>query len=173
VGLGVVGVLIEGVYAYLRLGVVGFCWLLVGTAVVVGLVISLMRRSWTRVGAAGITICWGIGRGRTYSWQEIRWIGVHETKSQYGTSLVARITLANGKRRSLPALQHSTKYPDPNFQVDFRRVVDWWESNTDPAARFEPPKRLRNRLTPTTAGFILGLLITVIVCVVVVVAARP
>ncbi|GAA4485317.1 hypothetical protein GCM10023191_009830 [Actinoallomurus oryzae] len=170
-GLGVV-VIIEGVFAYLRLGVVGFCWLLLGTAVLVGLGISLGRRSWTTVGTAGITICWGIGRGRTYSWQEIRWIDVRETKSQYGTSLSARITLANGKRRSLPALQHSTQYPDPDFQADFRRVVDWWKSNTDPAARFEPPKRLWNRLTPRTAGFILGLLITVIICAVVVVGAR-
>jgi hypothetical protein len=57
--------------------------------------------------------------------------------------------------------------------VDFQRVIDWWKSNTDPAARFNPPKRLWNRLTPTTAGLIVGLLITVIICVVVLVAARP
>jgi hypothetical protein len=150
---------VEGVLAFFRLGVVGFCWLLGGTAAFVGLGISMVLRSWTTVGAAGITICWGIGRSRTYSWQEIRWIDVRETKSQYGTSLVARITLTDGRRRSLPALQHSTRYPDPHFHADFQRVVNWWELSTDPAARFQPPKRLRNRLTPTLVGLILGLLI--------------
>jgi hypothetical protein len=157
------GLVVEAAFAFFRLGVVGFCWLLGGTAVFVGLGISVVLRSWTTVGAAGITICWGIGRGRTYSWQEIRWIDVRETKSQYGTSLSARITLADGRRRSLPALQHSTRYPDPDFQADFRRIVNWWKSNTDPAARFEPPKRLRYRLSPTVVGLILGLLIMVIV----------
>lgn len=167
-GLGLV-LVVEGVWAFLRLGVVGFCWLLGGTAALAGLGMAMARRSWTTVGATGITICWGIGRGRTYPWQEIRWIDVRETKSQYGTSLAARITLADGRRRSLPGLQHSAQYPDPDFQADFRRVVSWWELNTDPAARFQPPKRLWNRLTPTAVGLILGLLITVIIGLVVIV----
>ncbi|MGI5223651.1 PH domain-containing protein [Actinoallomurus sp. CA-142502] len=166
---GGVGLLlvVEGVFAFIRLGPVGFCCLLGGTAALVGLGIFLSRRSWTTVGAAGVTISWGVGRGRTYSWQEIRWVDVRETKTQYGTSRSARITLANGRRRSLPALQHSTQYPDPDFDVDFRQVVDWWKSNTDPDARFEPPKRWWNRLTPQAFGFILGLLITIVVIVVV------
>jgi hypothetical protein len=159
----------EGALAFFRLGVVGFCWLLGGTAALAGLGISMVLRSWTTVGAAGITICWGIRRGRTYPWQEIRWIDVRETTSQYGTSLSARITLADGRRRSLPALQHSTRYPDPGFDMDFQRVVNWWKLSTDPAARFQPPKRLRNRLTPTAVGLILGLLITVIIGLVVIV----
>ncbi|GLY88105.1 hypothetical protein Airi02_060340 [Actinoallomurus iriomotensis] len=166
-GLGLL-LVVEGVFAFIRLGAVGFCCLLAGTALLVGLGISMARRSWTTVGAAGVTICWGIGRGRTYSWQEIRWVDVRETKSQYGTSLSARITLANGRRRSLPALQHSSQYPDPDFDVDFRQVVDWWKLNTDPAARFEPPKRWWSRLTPTAVGFILGLLITVVIVLVVI-----
>jgi Protein of unknown function (DUF2581). len=137
--------------------------------VLAGLGLCVVLRSWTTVGVAGITICWGIGRGRTYSWQEIQWIDVRETKSGYGRTLVARITLADGRRRSLPALQHSTQYPDPDFHVDFQRVVNWWKLSTDPAARFQPPKRLRNRLTPTVVGLILGLLITVIIGLVVIV----
>ncbi|MEV5705726.1 PH domain-containing protein [Actinoallomurus sp. NPDC052274] len=157
------GLVVEGGFAFYRLGVVACCWLLLGTVALVGLGISMALRSWTTVGAAGITICWGIGRGRTYSWQEIRWIDVRETKSQYGTALAARITLADGRRRSLPALQHSTRYPDPDFQVDFQRVVNWWELNTESAARFQPPKRLRNRLTPQAIGLILGLLITIVI----------
>ncbi|MEV5750162.1 PH domain-containing protein [Actinoallomurus sp. NPDC052308] len=157
------GLAIEGAFAFFRLGVVGSCWLLGGTAALVGLGMSMALRSWTTVGAAGITIYWGLGRGRTYPWREIRWIDVRETKSQYGTALTARITLADGRRRSLPALQHSTRYPDPDFHVDVQRVINWWELNTDQAARFQPPKRLRYRLTPQAIGLILGLLITIIV----------
>jgi hypothetical protein len=144
-----------------------------GTAVLAVLGLCMVLRSWTTVGVAGITICWGIGRGRTYSWQEIRWIDVRETKSQYGRTLAARITLTDGRRRSLPALQHSTPYPDPNFHVDFQRVVNWWELSTDPAARFQPPKKLRDRLTPTMVGLILGLPITVIIVLVVFLVQRP
>ncbi|GAA4618502.1 hypothetical protein GCM10023195_83190 [Actinoallomurus liliacearum] len=157
------GLAIEGAFAFFRLGIVGSCWLLGGTVALVALGMSMALRSWTTVGAAGITICWGIGRGRTYPWREIRWIDVRETKSQYGTALTARITLADGRRRSLPALQHSTRYPDPDFHVDVQRVINWWELSTDPAARFQPPKRLRNQLTPQAIGLILGLLITIII----------
>jgi hypothetical protein len=164
---------VEGVLAFFRLGVVGFCWLLGGTAALASLGISMVLRSWTTVGAVGITICWGIGRARTYPWQEIRWVDVRETKSQYGTSLSARITLADGRRRSLPALQHSTRYPDPHFHVDFQRVVNWWKLSTDPAAQFQPPKKLRDQLTPTMVGLILGLLITVIIGLVVILVQRP
>jgi Bacterial PH domain len=157
------GLAVEGVTAFLQLGAVGFCWLVGGTAVAIGVGVSFALRSSTRVGPAGITICWGLGRGRTYPWQEIRWIDVRRFKGQFDTSLVARITLANGKRRSLPALQHSARYPSPHFDYDFRRVVDWWQASTDPAARFQPPERLRSKLSPTGLGVILGLVITVIV----------
>lgn len=157
------GLVVEGALAFSRLGVVGSCLLLGGTALLVGLGNALACRSWTSVGAAGITICRGIGRGRVHPWREIRWIDVRETKSQYGTVLAARITLANGRRRSLPALQHSDRYPDPDFQADFQRVLNWWESSTDPAARSRPPERVRKQATPQMIGLVLGVLITVIV----------
>ncbi|GGV03942.1 hypothetical protein GCM10010211_83980 [Streptomyces albospinus] len=51
--------------------------------------------------------------------------------------------------------------------MDFRRVVDWWELNTDQAARVQPQKQMRDRLTPTAVGVILSLLISVAVVVVV------
>ncbi|MFK0296373.1 hypothetical protein ACIQU6_38690 [Streptomyces sp. NPDC090442] len=51
---------------------------------------------------------------------------MRETKDQNGTALAARITLASGRRRSLPGLQHSNLYPFPEFHVDFQRVVNWW-----------------------------------------------
>lgn len=159
------GLVIEGAVSFSGLGVVGACWLLGGTVLLVGLGISMMLRSSTTVGAAGITICWGIGRGRTHPWHEIRWIDVRETKNNHGTARVARITLANGRRRSLPALQDSTQYPDPDFPVNFQRVVTWWEFSTDPAARVQPPKRVRHWVTPQVAGLILGVLITVVVIV--------
>src|SRR5215467_14144320 len=72
--LAVLGFLlvVQGDSVVHQLGVVGFCWLLGVTAAYVGLRICMARRSWTAVGAAGITICRGIGRrGRTYPWQEI------------------------------------------------------------------------------------------------------
>ncbi|MEU9019700.1 PH domain-containing protein [Actinomadura sp. NPDC048394] len=157
------GLVVEGALAFSRLGVVGSCSLLGGTALLAGLGIALGLRSWTSVGPAGITICRGLGRGRVHPWREIRWIDVRETKSQYGTVLAARITLADGRRRSLPALQHSTRYPDPDFQVDFQRVLNWWETSTDAAARSRPPERARKQATPQTIGLVLGVLITVIV----------
>ncbi|MEU8583714.1 hypothetical protein [Streptomyces abikoensis] len=157
----------QAVLAASRLGVVGFYWMLGVTAALAGFGFLFAFRSWTTVGAAGITICWGAGRGRTHPWQDIRWIDVRETKSQYGTTLVARITLADGRRRSLPGLQHSNLYPAPDFAVDFQRVVNWWEVSTDRAARVQPPKKTRDRVSPTVAGFVLGLLISVAVVVVV------
>lgn len=159
-GLVLIG---EAVYAFYRLGgVVGSCWLVGVTAASVGLGIGAAFRSWTTVGPAGITVCRGIGRrGHTYPWQEIRWIDVRETNSRYGTFLVARITVANGRRRSLPALRHGGMYPQPTFHADFRQVLKWWELSTDPAARFLPPETLLSRLAPRMLGVILVLLIAV------------
>ena len=130
------------------------------SAAVVALGLCLAFRSWTRVGPAGITICWGLGRrGRTYPWREIRWIDVRETDSRNGTSRAARITLADGRRRSLPALRHTGVYPQPTFDADFGRVVRWWKLNTDPAARYLPPDTVLSRRAPTVLGVILVLLI--------------
>ncbi|MFF4220587.1 hypothetical protein [Streptomyces nondiastaticus] len=164
-----VGVAVEGAAAAAELGAVGFYWLLGGTVVIVGLCLLLALRSWTTVGAAGITICWGFGRGRTHPWHEVRWIDVRETKAEYGVARMARITLADGRRRSLPGLMHSDTYPRPDFDVDFQRVVNWWELSTDQAVRFQPPRRLRDRLSPTALGVILGILISVVVIAIAVV----
>ncbi|MGV9268539.1 hypothetical protein ACWDRR_28170 [Kitasatospora sp. NPDC003701] len=163
--LGFLGVLLvaQGALAVFRLGAVGFFWMVGGTAAIVGPALLISRRCWSSVGAAGITICWGIGRrGRTYPWQEIRWIDVRETKSQYGSSFAVRMTMVGGKRRTLPGLQHSDTYPAPDFDEQFHRVVNWWELSTDQAARVRPPKQLRDRLTPTVAGVVAGILIAVV-----------
>jgi hypothetical protein len=155
-------IILQGVLGYSRLGAVGTCWVvgLSAAAVIIGIGAAL--RSWTTVGPAGITICWGLGwRGRTYPWNEIRWIDVRQTDSRYGATRAARITLANGRRRRLPALQHSSAYPQPTFHADFRRVVEWWEQSTDPAARFQPPETLRSRLAPMMLGVSTVLLIVV------------
>lgn len=141
---------------------VGFCWFAGLSAVALSLGIGIAVRSWTKVGPAGITICRGIGRrGRTYPWQEIRWIDVWKNDNQGLEIRQARITLANGRRRTLPALRHTRTYPQPTFSADFRRVVEWWELSTDPAARFQLPETSRTRLAPFMPGVILALLITV------------
>ncbi|WP_329487807.1 hypothetical protein OG618_14390 [Kitasatospora sp. NBC_01246] len=154
---------VEGVFAAYRLGPAGFGWVLGGTLVLVGLATFVVLRSWTTVDASGITICWGLGRGRTYPWHEIRWIDIRETDNQYGYSLVPRIYLTNGRRRSLPGLQHSDIYPSPDFQVDFQRILNWWELSTDPSIRVQPSKQLRDRVGPMAVGMIAGLLIAVVV----------
>ncbi|MFJ3220044.1 PH domain-containing protein [Kitasatospora sp. NPDC086801] len=164
----VIVLVLEVAFAAYRLGPVGLCWLFGGTLVLVGVGFTIALRNWSRVGPEGITLCWGFGTGRTYPWQEIRWIDVRETKVQGGTTLAVRMTLTNGRRRSLPGIQHSAVYPDPDFHVDFQRVVDWWELSTDQAARRRPTKQFRDRITPTAAGVVLGLLICVVVVVVVV-----
>lgn len=156
VGLVLIAKLVVG---YRRLGHDGVFWLLGVSAVILVLAIGTARRAWTAVGPAGITICWGIGRrGRTYPWREIRWIDVREKTGRYETRSV-QITLANGRRRTLAALQQTSAYPQPTLDADFRRIVDWWVLSTDPAARFQPPKSLGSRLGPTMPAVILALLI--------------
>ncbi|WP_327681816.1 hypothetical protein [Kitasatospora sp. NBC_00458] len=154
---------VEGALSVTVLGPSWTCALIAGTAVLLAPVVYIASRSWSRVGAAGITVCWGLGRGRTHPWHEIRWIDVRRTEGQSGDVLAARIFLADGRRRALPGLQHSEMYPDPDFDVDFRRVVNWWELSTDEASRVQPPKRPRDRLTPAVAGLLLSVVLTVVV----------
>ncbi|MBC2873912.1 MULTISPECIES: PH domain-containing protein [Streptomyces] len=158
---------IELTASYREMGAVGFGWMLAMTAaiLVVGVFVTLRCR--TVVGAAGITTCWGFGRGRTHPWHEIRWIDVRETGKGAEKTLSVRITLGDGRRRSLPALQHSSLYPAPDFDVAYRQVVNWWEFSTRPSARFRPPPRKRDRVSPTVAGVLLGLVITLAIGVVV------
>ncbi|MEU4294251.1 hypothetical protein AB0E63_39035 [Kribbella sp. NPDC026596] len=151
----------EAVYAFYRLGgVVGACWLVGVTAVYVGGGIGAAFRSWTTVGPAGISTCWGLGRrGRTHPWQEIRWLDIRQTNTRAGTILAARITLADGRRRSLPALRDGGMYPQPTFHADFRQVRKWWELSTDPATRFPLPDKSPSRVPRTVLAVILILLI--------------
>ncbi|MFJ3639474.1 hypothetical protein ACIPRD_06965 [Streptomyces sp. NPDC090108] len=138
---------------------VAFSWLTAGAFVLLAGGLWSSRRSWTRVGADGITICWGIGRGRTHPWREIRWIDTRDINGRTGMAYTARITLTNRRRRSLPALTDSATYPLPDFDADVQRIMDWWELSTDPSARFRPPQRLRDRIGPRTWGVVLGLAI--------------
>ncbi|MFB7615099.1 hypothetical protein [Kitasatospora sp. NPDC056181] len=158
---------VEGTAAAYKLGPAPTWCLIAVTAVLGGAGFLLTFRSWTTVGAEGITICWGIGRGRTYPWKEIRWIDVRDGSTAKETSRVVRMFLASGRRRSLPGLMHSDTYPSPDFDEQFHRVVNWWELSTDPADRVQPQKQARDRLTPTVVGIVLGLLITVVVGLVV------
>ena len=122
----IVGLVLIARVIFGHVGVVGVCWLAGSTAVVVGLSVGAALRSWTRVGPAGITICWGIGRrGRTFPWQEIRWIDVWESRGAH-VGGAAQMTLANGRRLRLPALASTSAYPQPTFAEDFaasRRLV--------------------------------------------------
>ncbi|GAA0613225.1 hypothetical protein GCM10010394_48950 [Streptomyces crystallinus] len=145
---------VEGVAAYVTLGGVGFCWLVGGSIVLLAPLVLLSSRSWSRVGADGITICWGLGGGRTYPWHEIQWIDVRETQGQGSSVSAIRVFLLGGRRRSLPGLYRSATHPAPDFDEQFQRVVDWWELSTDPSARVRPPKRFRDRLTPVTVGLL-------------------
>jgi hypothetical protein len=152
--LGLVVLVVEGFAAFVSLGRVGFCWLVGGTIALLAPLLLLSSRSWSKVGADGITICWGFGRGRTYPWHEIRWIDVRETQGQGSSSYAVRVFLLGGRRRSLPGLYRSGMHPAPDFDVQFQRVVDWWELSTDQAARVRPPERFRDRLTPAVVGLV-------------------
>ncbi|MFI0741511.1 PH domain-containing protein [Streptomyces sp. NPDC021100] len=145
--------------AYTKTGPASFRWMLgmMSVSVVLGFFVTVRCR--TVVGASGITTSWGFGRGRTYPWHEIRWIDVRETGTGLYETRTVRITLRNRRRRSLPALQRSYLYPAPDFDVAYRQVVNWWEFATNPADRFRPPLRKRDRLTP----MVVGILLTVVV----------
>ncbi|GAB7183992.1 hypothetical protein ATKI12_3823 [Kitasatospora sp. Ki12] len=150
-----------------HLGAMGTFWLVLGTLVLAGGSFALSWRCWSRVDAQGVTICWGLGRGRTYPWPEIRWVDVRETKGNGTASSSARIFLAGGRRRSLPGLQTSSIYPAAEFDVNFQRLVNWWEYSTHPTWRIRPAKQFRDRLTPTVVGLLLAFVIVTAVVLVV------
>ncbi|SOB86250.1 PH domain-containing protein [Streptomyces sp. 1331.2] len=151
-----------------KLGPLGTFWLVFGTLALGVPLFVISWRSWSRVGTDGITINWGVGRGRTHPWHEVRWVDVRETKGNGSTSYAARIHLTRGRRRSLPGLQTSAIYPAVDFDVNFQRLVNWWEFSTDPTQRSRPGKQLRDRVTPTVFGVILGLVLSAGVIVVVI-----
>lgn len=153
---------VEGVAAFVGLGAVGFCWLVGGTIALFTPLVLLSCRSWSRVGADGITICWGLGHGRTYPWHEIQWIDVRETKGRDSTSYAVRMFVLGGRRRSLPGLYRSGMHPAPDFDEQFQRVVNWWELSTDQTTRVRPSKQFRDRLTPTVVGLVVSVAVVVV-----------
>ncbi|MFJ7248779.1 hypothetical protein ACIQWA_29705 [Kitasatospora sp. NPDC098652] len=150
-----------------RSGPVFVAWSL-GTVVVLFVPVFYSAwRSWSRVGPEGVTICWGFGAGRTYSWAEIRWVDVRTTASSgpyagSGPTRAARIFTTSGRRRSLPGLSWSPLYPTADFDVNVQRLRNWWESSTEEAQRVEPVKQFRDRLTPTTIAIVAVVLIMVV-----------
>ncbi|MET9365426.1 hypothetical protein ABZX93_31560 [Streptomyces sp. NPDC006632] len=150
----------EWLVSYSQLSAAGVYCVLVGSVLCVGLGFFSWYRSRCTVGAEGIFISWGLG-GRTYSWREIRWIDVRETEGEQGKALAVRVFLTNGRRRSLPGLQHNPVYQAPNFYADYHRVVRWWERSTEPGARVRPTAESRNRVTPWIVGVVLAVLIAV------------
>ncbi|MEU9044870.1 MULTISPECIES: PH domain-containing protein [unclassified Kitasatospora] len=160
-------IVLQLVFGGMKLGTWGALWLVLGTLVLAVPAFVLSWRCWSRVGGDGVTVCWGVGRGRTYPWHEVRWIDVRETKSNGSTSYAARIHLTDGRRRSLPGLQTSAIYPAADFEVNFRRLVNWWEYSTDATQRVKPAKQFRDRLTPTVIGVLVGIVVVVVVFVVV------
>ncbi|MEV7188052.1 hypothetical protein [Kitasatospora sp. NPDC093102] len=147
----------ESVFCYVKFGALVTVLVLAGILLVAVPAWALVLRSWSRVGADGITLCWGVGSGRTYAWEEVRWVDVREVKGNGTSTRSARIHLADGRRRSLPGLGSSTMYPSESFDTDYRRVVNWWEHSTPPTQRVRPQKHFRDRLTPTAVGMVLGL----------------
>ncbi|MET8546084.1 PH domain-containing protein [Kitasatospora sp. NPDC004799] len=98
-------------------------------------------RSWSRVGADGITVCRGFGPGRTYAWEEIRWIGVRRYDAPGATNHAVRIHLADGRRRSLPGLSTDGRRRTASFAANCHQVQAWWEQSTEPDRRIEPSAR--------------------------------
>ncbi|MFI0901452.1 hypothetical protein [Streptomyces sp. NPDC020983] len=168
-GAGTV-LLAEAAGAYSQLGWAGVCWLCGGTLLIVAVCAFMAKRCTTGVGADGITVSWGFGDGRTYPWHDIRWLYVYRGNGGQLDGRTARMVLADGRHRSLPALATSSAYPGSTFDSDFRRVVRWWEASTDPAERFLPPPTLRQRIPPqwwgviatlvVTAGLVVGVVVT-------------
>ncbi|MGA5820392.1 hypothetical protein ACPC54_21310 [Kitasatospora sp. NPDC094028] len=162
--LTLLGILaVEAVFSGVKFGPVGVAWALGLTVAILAPSLYYSYRSWSSVGPAGITICWGGGKGRTYPWHEIHWIDVRETKNRGSTSYAVRFYVTGGRRRTLPGLQHSPVYPNPDFDVHFQRVVQWWEFSTDPAARVQPRRTLRDKLSPQMIGALLAVLILTVV----------
>ncbi|MEV7599249.1 PH domain-containing protein [Kitasatospora sp. NPDC089797] len=141
--------------------------LLVGATllpIVVARVIAL--RSWVRVDADGITVNRGLGRGRTYPWQQISWVDVSEIPGRTTTTRVARIHTTDGRRHWLSTLVTSDHHPAESFDADVRRVVDRWKQSTEPDRRIRPGKQFRDRITPMKIGFaaaaVLGIVLGVL-----------
>nr|WSX76822.1 PH domain-containing protein [Streptomyces sp. NBC_00899] len=169
--LGVL-VLVEGAVSFSQLSAAAAGWLVGGTLAFAGLTIVRMRRCRTTVGAAGVTICSGFGRGRTHPWSEVRWVGVHHARGQFDGYSTLQVTFANGRTRSLPALQRSSLYPDPDFDANCQDVIGWWEASTDPSTRFRATGNWLYRRSPEQIGRLVGVGVGVVIVAVVILAHR-
>lgn len=168
-----VGLFVETVVSSLEFSAVAVGWLVGGTIAFAGLNFVRMRGCRTTVGAAGITISSGFGRGRTHPWPEVRWVGVHQGSGRFGGYSTLQVTFGNGRTRSLPALQRSSLYPDPDFDASCQEVIAWWEASTDPSTRFRPRGNWLYRKSPEQIGRLLGLAIGAVIVAAVVLFRIP
>lgn len=123
-------------------------------AVLFAVLLTLYRRSWTAVGEDGIRIYRGLGRVRSYPWREIRWIAERRQRNQGGESTSVRITLVDGRRRTLPGLHSNVVFPDPHFELKLAQVRAPWERHADESFRIGPltPERPLQRLRGVLPG---------------------
>jgi hypothetical protein len=140
-------------------GPAGYVWLLGLPAVLTGSIVHASMRSWSTVGAAGVTIRRGFGRAHTHPWHEIQWIDVAFSGTRTGQTRAARIHLTDGRRRFLPGLSDSGYARNPDFVANVQQVIDWWVLSTDEHARIRPPRRPADRLTPGVAMAIVMVII--------------
>ncbi|MFF0410577.1 hypothetical protein ACFYUY_09065 [Kitasatospora sp. NPDC004745] len=149
---GLIGV--QTVIATMRNGAEGLGWTAAALAVVIPASVLLLKRCWTEAGEDGIRIYRGLGRVHGYPWGEVRWIAVRHQSGGGGGMTSVRITLVDGRRRTLPGLQESTLYPRPGFDADLARLRASWERHVDPSFRLGPPPRepLRRRLRGVLPG---------------------
>ncbi|MFG2918264.1 hypothetical protein ACGF0D_35930 [Kitasatospora sp. NPDC048298] len=140
-----------------------------GTVLLVAASRLIVMRYLVRVDADGVTISWGLGRGRTYSWQEISWIDASEIQGRGTTTRVARIHTTDGRRHWLSTLVTSGFNPLEDFDGDFRRVVGRWKHSTSASRRVRPEKQFRDRITPTKFAVVGTVVFAVVLFVVTVV----
>jgi hypothetical protein len=137
-----------------RVGLVGTLWTIGAMAVLFAVLLTLSRRSWTAVGEDGIRIYRGLGRVRSYPWREIHRIAERRQRSQGGETSSVRITLADGRRRTLPGIYSNVLFPDPHFELKLAQVRAQWERHTDESVRNGPltPERPLRRLRGVLPG---------------------
>ncbi len=154
-------------FGFLELTALGT--VLLGTLSLVLLAPALVKglRSYSRVGADGITIGWGFGPGRTHSWQQIRWVGVQGYGAGGQSTYVVQVHLADGRRRSLPGLHTGPYHQATDFVANAHRVSDYFEASTDPARRVEPQGRSEDWVTPLLIGIPLGLALLAAGCAII------
>ncbi|MER5780963.1 PH domain-containing protein [Streptomyces mobaraensis] len=146
-----------------------FRWLLGVAVVVVGGSLFVALRSRTVVGAAGVTVSWGVGRGRTHPWHEIRSVDLcGESGSGDTSSLSIRITLSSGRQRSLPGLRRGPMYPARELEADYRRIAERWELGTEGGTRVSPSRRAGDRLLRAAPAVGLAVLVLAAVATLVV-----